>query len=168
MAGNLVGGRRIKSIQRGSTNFNGSFAFIDVAVTSFVLADSIVRIRAVTGANSVGNESTFRIRAVNNTTIRIQKEQAAGSRVVYWEVITFDGVKSKQSGNDVALANGGTVTITTVDPLRSLVFSSSTSGGGSTGTVLPDSGFDISATQLTFRTSYGSSILTNWQVIEFN
>jgi hypothetical protein len=158
----------ISSTQKGSTSFNGSVAFIDVTVTSFVLANSIVRIRAVTGANSVGNESTFRIRAVNNTTIRIQKEQAVGSRVVYWEVITFDGVKSKQSGDDVALANGGTVTITTVDPLRSLVFSSSTSGGGSTGTVLPDSGFDIAATQLTFRTSYGGSILTNWQVIEFN
>jgi hypothetical protein len=169
MAGNLVGSRRIKSIQRGLTNFDGTVTQVDATITSVVTANTIVRIIGLSGGGDIASRSTANIEIINSTTIRMFKAELTNQLQVHWEVIEFENVKSKQTGK-VNLGNGSTVTITSVNTSKSLVFSSVKNGATSAGSIRADSGLVLtSATQLTFRTSYTSGTTeVAWQVIEFN
>jgi hypothetical protein len=174
MAGGMTnasgGGIRIKSIQRGVTNFDGTVLTVSTTLTTpVILANSIVRIIALAGGSDTASTSTANIEFENASTVKMTKSSAINQLLVYWEVIEFENVKSKQSGKTFT-GNGLTVTINSVDVNKSLVFSSLRNDANFGGSVRADSGFVLtSPTQLTFRTSYSSgNTEATWQVIEFN
>jgi hypothetical protein len=166
---NISGGIRIRSIQRGTTNFDGTVIQVDATINSVNLSSSIVRIIALRGTDQgVASRSTALIEFLNATTLRMSKSVATDQLLVYWEVIEFENVKSKQSGKTFT-GNGLTVTINSVDVNKALVFSSLRNDSNTNGSVRPDSGFVLtSATELTFRSTYVvGNTEAAWQVIEF-
>jgi len=115
---------------------------------------------------------TGNAKLLNSTTIRFQKGAENNDVTFKWEVITFNGVKSLQSGA-VTVTTGSTVTINSINTAKSLLFYSCYHAGAVgdafeykrlfTATI-------TNATTLTFAPDATNdvNIFVEWQVIEFN
>lgn len=168
------GGKNIKSIQRGSVSpfGDGAGKSHDITISSVDTSKSIVRLTYFPNGTSPAT-ATVRISLVNSTKINLARfmDNYIYSGVLYWEVIEFNNVKSKQIGS--TSGSGGspkTISISPVDLNKSLVFYSQYSTSTNAAGVFArdsDSGLGLINNNTLELTGQSSSYIF-WQVIEFN
>lgn len=168
----LGGGSNIKSIQRGSTNVVGSS--VNVTISAIDITKAIARVQfSGTGGNSNGYEQNVTIKIVNSTTIQITPSVSSSvTKTVHWEVIELNNVKSLQQGmaSVSTTAVSTTVSISSVDLSKSMIFYSFSTDAGAAGsqTMVLDVSFTNSTTITISYGGYGAPGRVAWQVIEFN
>lgn len=172
------GGSNIKSLQRGQANVYRATTdpwTKDVTISSVDLTKSIVQCGMVNfETEPYLSANLITIEFVNPTTIRIKCEVnqlEATSVYVYWEVIEFNNVRSKQNGEfTVGGTNEPSVSISTINPVKSLVFIKTRMGGGVVDlNEMVTAVSNVAANSLTFMFwSDNAGRIISWQLIEFN
>jgi len=174
-SGNVVGGitgtaSNIKSIQRGQAVFT-SQTTINVTISLVDLTKSIVIVELQNG-NETDPTAVFVQGKLNSSTqLNLSRQGVGNSNAlsIRWTVIEFNNVKSLQTGTSGI--STGTVTISTVDPAKSLVFFSISCYvypvvGTNAGDVRHSAWFN-SSTQIELTFS-GNVSTIYWYVVEFN
>lgn len=153
----------IKSIQRGiSTAWTAVGTEFSITISSIDASKAI----ATVSLNDYTTAAFFAtmVEIVDSTTIKISRITSSDLTPpanIYWEVIEFENVKSKQSGTKAITSNSETTqAISTVDMGKSILFCSFKGNEWIAYNKI------TSATLLTFQYTSGSYI--HWQVIEFN
>ena len=170
------GGSNIKSYQSGV--FTLSTLTGNITIASVGTSKSIVITRAVY-SNNTGDVATFEISSSlsSSTNIALTRYNPAPVSVptvlIYWEVIEFNNVKSKQTGTMSVSSNSSesTQTISNVNPIKCLAFATRSVDTN----LSPNQGqhmFGIkvaSSTSIAIRQQIsGVTCSYEWQVIEFN
>lgn len=162
----------VKSVQRGITGINYGQSSIDVTISPIVVNNSAIFIHTPA---LIGNpcRDIFAGQIINNTTIRLIRGNgsvAAGSRNIYWSVVEFDNVRSRQVGTKYMSGMSTTITFQAVNPEKSLVVLLPITTRNSTSV---DAGryalsayvFD-SSTQMTIHAE-SDQVTVYWQILEF-
>lgn len=155
------GGSNIKSIQRGNTVVTALTG--DITISTVDLNKSIIKLRPDGGSTSAspGTNFTWSVVFLNANTIRITRTANSSHTTVYWEVIEYINVKSKQTGSRTG---SGTVAVSSINPNKSILEISWNSTNADY-TAL-NSGYEI--TNATTLTIAGLSLnACQWQLIEF-
>jgi len=161
------GGSNIKSIQRGT--FTMTATSNTITISSIDITKSVVMV-TITGATSAAYDASSSTKGVltNPTTLTLTRQDTTYGIVVTWVVVEFNNVKSLQTGIKYMSANT-TVTISSVNVSKSLVFDSSDNNNTGVRSQIIDSRCDlINPTTLSFTVSSGVGYNHAWQVIEFN
>jgi len=163
------GGSNIKSIQRGSATIVNGQVKLAITITEVNQSNSIVRVTHI-GTSAEPRISLIRVTFLSNTQIEIEKNSSATPNdLIYWEVVEFNNVKSKQTGS-VTLSSTSVVntTVTSVVLGKSMVFYSHVHSATTT-----DVRAAILSCRLSTATNLASQInlvtaVTGYQIIEFN
>lgn len=169
----LSGGSNIKSIQRGTGSIGSGLAQIDVTITAIDLTKSVVKVTYLDTANSAAYASCVKAEFTSSTNLRLTRGgSTAQSTAVEWEIIEYYSLKSLQTGTLATdgTSLGGTVSITSVDLSKAVLFFTFNNGGTTTtissGTM---TGKLSSSTLITFvNSSEVGSRSIFWFVVEFN
>ncbi|MFZ5352734.1 MAG: hypothetical protein ACOZCL_08425, partial [Bacillota bacterium] len=161
----------IKSVQRGSYTFGGAEDTAWVTISAVNLSNAIIKIsiQNVAAGNTANNSLQVKGKFTSTTQIELKRQYAGGSTYtkVFWEVIEFNNVKSLQSGDVAINTNPKTITISSVNTSKSVMFSSYLTTAGST-TAHIEVGYNLdSATQISFNCQAGDNT-AHWFVVEFN
>ena len=161
-------GSNIKSIQRGSATMNA--LTVNVAISAVDITKSIVKIYMRNTAVSGTGYLTANAEITTSTNLRLAVVAIiVGTEVVDWEIIEFNNVKSLQKGTKVVSTTSEIVTITGVEPTKSVLFISWDAPMSSNMHNLSASGELTNSTTITlFQASSGVVRTIKWQVIEFN
>ncbi|OHD22820.1 MAG: hypothetical protein A2Y34_04330 [Spirochaetes bacterium GWC1_27_15] len=159
----------IKSIQRGSVAFAATATQV-VTLAAVDLTKAVVMINYSFTSNTTPDaaDSSYAAVITDSTTLTITRKTGTSSdtHTVNWTVVEFYNVKSLQTGSYL-LALTGTVTVSNVDPLKSLLFVSAIPGtAGSFPEVLLRATI-TNGTTLTFVIGTTSNLNVKWQLIEF-
>lgn len=163
------GGSSIQSIQSGTAILTAQT--LDVAITAVDLTKSvlIMSIKTTTAGNTRESSLLIRGKLTSATNINFAMDAAFVEQItVKWQVVTFNNVKSLQRGDLALSLTNQNVTISAVDPLKTLLFfnyNSTTATSFVSGNLV--AGSIANATTLNFLQS-GSTKNLHWQVIEFN
>jgi hypothetical protein len=161
-------GGNIKSIQRGETVLTATPMSIPIETVS--LNVTIVRITVRANTTLSDDVEDFVIaRLITANELRLEPYSEMDRVTVVWEIIEFGNVKSLQSGVKTYGTAVNSISISPVNPLKSLIFFTFKKGGAWTGNVrswMYTSEF-INASTISFKANaYYENIA--WQVIEFN
>lgn len=121
----LLGGSggSIKSIQRGEISLDGSATTTTISITEVDLTKSVIIIN-VYGSGGSASVDAVRANFASSTSVVFTRSVAGGIPIVAYQVIEFNNVKSLQSGLTLVNTVPQNVTITAVNPAKSIVFSS--------------------------------------------
>lgn len=156
----------IKSVQRGEFNW-ASETSVDITISSINENNAISIIDYF--PTSYGDRSSTAIQIINSTTIRLTRVSSlASGEIIYWQVVEFNNVKTKQQG--IAQNTTGNIenfTISSIDLNKSILFFSMTSHVGSDvgGFNFKNGGKISTPTTISFKALNGNK--SYWQVIEF-
>jgi hypothetical protein len=116
------GGSNIKSKQSGKVLMNGGTKTVTISAVD--LTKAIVRITYAPSSqsNPSANAVTVSGELTNATTITFTLNQTINNITVLWEVIEFNNVKSLQSGNWNNSLASSTLTVSSVNPSKSMLF----------------------------------------------
>ncbi|WP_294742017.1 hypothetical protein [uncultured Exiguobacterium sp.] len=164
-------GKTVKSIQRGSiAPFNNTtVTTVTVPITAVDFSKSIIRI-SYNPVGTSGNTAAVYARLLetgNSFNLERYASTSVMSQTIYWEVIEFENVKSKQSGfNGVS---SGAATISAVDTSKCLLyFSQLNINSANTGFLASEFSSAVYLSNSTTLNFIGSSTsLVGWQIIEF-
>lgn len=156
----------IKLIQRGETTWG------TVTTKNITLAvpidpkKSVVFVDFYPNTNAAVIQTAIEI--VDATTIGITRTTAtSNTQPIYWQVVEFTNVKSKQTGTTVGTGALNVVTISAINMSKSLlVMSHKSTLAGTTYTSFTRSGKITSATSISLLSVLTTSTIY-WQVIEF-
>lgn len=165
------GGANIKSVQRGSTTVTATTT--NVTITSVDLTKSIVKISFRCASDSVADRSFVTAALTSSTNLRLQVDATPTgvTPLVQWEVVEFNNVKSKQSGNlSFTASTEQSISITSIDTSKSIIFASFRQTAAATGT-----GYGCNSFRIIDSTNIGvqrtnaiaGTTVTEWQVIGF-
>lgn len=164
-----IGGSNFKVIQRGQVNTPNNALTGNITISEIDTTKSIVLLETVGNLN-IPNVDTIRLEILNSTTLKWTRDTTNASSVtpIAWQVIQFNNVKSLQRGTASITGASPTITISSVDTLKSLLFTNFTVGIGTS-----SGAYYSICSQLTNSTTItGISISTltslHYQVIEFN
>lgn len=165
-------GGGITGIQRGTAILAGSATSVNITISPVDLTRSIVLVQSYNHASSATTSALISIRAVINSATNIllvRNEASASHPVTYtWTVIEFASVKSLQKGQKSLALASDTVTVSSVNTSKSLMFFSYSSTGLMAGGIAPVMGSVTNATTLTFnQLGTTPTTLIEWQLIEF-
>lgn len=174
LVGTFAGGG-IKSIQRGTASISAGAQNKLVAITAVDMTKSIARQITIEATGSVGSVVAM-LSLTSNTQLSVDRIYTGDACNINWEVIEFFGVKSVQTGTTTvnAYTTEQSVTISSVNPLKTLSFISVRTNDNTTGqtngaTWKSQQSYVTSATNLFIRCgsagSYTGSI--RWFVVEF-
>jgi len=161
----------IKSYQSGTATWTDNTTTLDIPITTVNKDKSIIKVYINTNANS--DISSIAPTFVDDKTIRLNRSSGAtlGSRTIYWEVVEFINVKSKQSGTFASTSGGVEQTANlsaSVNPLKCLLVVHQTSTTSSNAANYFLSGSRIaSASSLVFLTA-GTGVVIYYQLLEFS
>lgn len=174
------GGKNIKSIQRGILRLDDIGGSETVTISAVDLTKAVVKI-SFSGMGYTFTDTTryslVQAKLTSSTTIVISRGEDSGDMRVWWEVIEFNNVKSLQKGDANALVYNGVygfdvqeVSISTVDPLKSIIFFSykTTALGGSSSIIDAFISCEVMANLLRFEVKIDASNEIHWQLVEFN
>ena len=160
----------IKSIQRGSVSLTAASQTVTIAAVDTTKA--IVRITYFNSAGQQARGDLIQATLTNATTITLALNYYSVAITVEWEVIEFNNVKSLQTGVLSGNAPPQTVTIASINPLKSMLFFSFNTNSSSSN--------DVAYCKLNMYISGATSLYCNyanvtgevkliaWQVVEFN
>lgn len=153
----------IKSIQRGIIDVTS--VSTNIAISTVDLTKSIVRIVNETQLVTKYGDTMGSLTAPTNLNLSFNAYMA--HNLIKWEVIEFNNVKSLQSGTYILTVSGveQIVPISTVNPLKSLLFFSETTDDTSANAIAL--GRIVSAASIGFKSMPVNKYI-KWQVIEFN
>jgi len=171
LTGQGGGGSNIKSFQTGAaviTNLNT----LDIAISAIDTSKSVIRIWVKPAGSNNTDYEAIMAKITSSTQINLSRKTAyAGVNYIQWEVIEFNNVKSKQSGDlTVPFGTAGTfqtTAISSVDVNKSLIFGSFKAIAGDTGIASALNIFKISSATEVSISKAGQSYSAHWQVIEF-
>src|SRR5690625_525750 len=168
----------IKSIQRGVANWSNTNFTNDISISAIEANNSIINVYlAPASINTVieAREITTSGIILDNETIRLERERntnvSSSTYQIYWEVIEFERVKSKQEGTQTTATSAQfTITISSVDITKSTIYFNARSAGREVGH--SGAGPYVHAMQLTNSTTItcrpaAGDKTINWQDIEF-
>ena len=168
-----IGGSNIKSKQSGTVDIAG-LTTKDITISAVDLSKSIVRV--VFGGNAqAGMLNSVLVSAwfINSTTIRVYRYTSSSdtTQPIYWEVVEFNNVKSKQTGELICAAPTTDITISPVNLSKTMLFYYLWSQ--STGYFINNArlgGYLTSQTNLQFSgyAPQNNYIVADWQLLEFN
>lgn len=161
---NIGGGSNIKSIQRGMTSFLSSENNKTIIINSVNPDNTICFVRMRTNGDVWYDMS---IELLSSTQIKVSQYAEHQTDAIIWEVIEFNNIKSKQTGISLIEANAASITISSVNVGKTLIFATQKSK------TTQDGGYAKLSYNLTSATTLGVwTLLSNprdiyWQVIEF-
>lgn len=160
----------IKSRQNGSVLITSASQAITISAVD--LTKAVVRIMARSGTTG-GSAFHYAVSGelTNTTTLTIALYNTGETVTVSWEVIEFNGVKSLQSGSWQAGATTQTLTVSSVNTAKSMIFYSfaSLNGGGGANINEMLTTLEITtSTQLTFKGTGADVWIVKWFLVEFN
>ena len=164
------GGANIKSMQRGALSFPNGVSVQTVTISPVATDISLVKITSY-GTSDTANNTTYKVELTNTTTITISKETTSTIATIYWEVIEYNNVKSKQTGSLNLTTDLETlVGITSINKDKSILYATH-STTHSTSANAPQASrllYSLENNQIALRTAAnGYSAPVRWQVIEF-
>lgn len=167
------GGSIIKKVQTGyvdNDNFfsSGTDTTKDITIESINPDNSLVLIDLFFVPDAQAKYGSLAVDIIDSTTIRFYRNTATSLKYfLRWQVIEFNNVKSKQKGAAFASALGTSVTISPINPSKSIIASSSTNGSNGT-TVSYFSAYSrIESNDSIVVTGHTSSAVY-YQILEFN
>lgn len=170
--GGVAGGKNIKSLQSGTvTPFNNTTTTThNIPITAIDVSKSIVRI-SYFPQGSAGASAAISA-TLSDSSVRLNRYGKAQSMSwpIYWEVIEFENVKSKQIGNSPGNGNiSYPITISPVDVSKTLIFHSQISlNTNAIGMNAQDYSSGLSLTNSTTLNITGSDrAFVDYQIIEF-
>lgn len=156
----------IKSIQRGSTTVNATT--VNVTISAIDLTKSVVMLSIYGRNNQNANVLAVAGALTTATNIAFYVNTAAlNYSVVEWTVIEFNNVKSVQRGSNTTNVMASTFSISSVNPLKSILFASHTTADIYTNGTYPSIAL-TNATTISVAQNNSNSLNIRWQVIEFN
>lgn len=168
------GGAVIKSVQRGSAGILAGQTSTVVTVSQVDVSKSFIKIYS--SATQVGTEYMNSVlplaEITNSTTLTFSRSTgsvASQNVTVFWELVEFASGVSIQSG----IANTSNavldVTISTIDPSKSMVFFSMKSGSGSQNITSAHVCLITNSNNVRFvaPAAPSASVTFNWQVISY-
>ncbi|MFG3611006.1 hypothetical protein [Rummeliibacillus stabekisii] len=161
----------IKSIQNGETGISYPTT-ISISISRVDINKSILIFYYKNGTSgSSVNATEIAVRgALSADQITFYTQYRSDYiKTIYWQVIEFNGVKSKQSGTFTATRNGieETITISAINPSKAFIVASNTAAGSEYSANRLNTAARIkNATTIGINSSAAGDI-TNWQVIEF-
>lgn len=159
------GGANIKSIQNGYFD-SSNFTQKDVAISAVNTDNSIILIE-IAPNNGACREWAMTVEFTSGTNIRFKKGNSGGGGKVFWQVLEFNEVKSKQTGEETATGTT-TITISSVDVTKCILFTTNRSLSTTTDARAVLTSVELTnPTTLTLRRQDGSSRTTNYQLLEF-
>jgi len=166
-------GSNIKSIQRGSVASDSiTSSGLSISISSVDLTKSVVMVHFC--SRSTDQNDLVRAEITSPTEIKLYIGNSTGYayRVIYWEVIEFNNVKTLQKGTTVTTSMDDVdqnISISSVNVSKSMVFSSYSSTNSSPVYVPMKSVILINSTTLKIiKYDYNGLSTHHWQVIEFN
>lgn len=113
------GGNNIKSIQRGTTTITKIPT--DITINAVKPENCIILLSYKRNAYIETHVLLFHGEIVNANTLRILNSYTSADEIVSWQVIEFDKIKSSQKGVVNATTMTASVTITSINPAKSLL-----------------------------------------------
>ena len=169
--GGSGGGGAVSRVQTGVTSFANSNAFKQITISQVDLTKSIVRMSYTSDPVPL-DHSMVAINFLNDTTIDIRRNGASDDvNPINWEVIEYEGVKSLQRGQETYSGTSHAITISAVDPAKSiLVCTFRDDNSTSTEISRFSRAYRLSNATTIQINSLGSatSSIVEYQVIEFN
>lgn len=164
---NEGGGNVMKSYQRGTLAFNTTEIIKSTLISPVISTNSIILCPSFASGNQHTGYNRFTANFVNDSTIRLERGLTGVAVTAYYEIYEFERVKSLQTGlTTVSNSEDNIVSITTVDPNKSMVFYSFHSKTASL-TNGYFAKFELSASAITMR-SHSHPLQVRWWVVEFN
>jgi len=173
----LIGsaGGSVKSVQRGSTTIPISSSTVSVTINEIDVSKSVIMIKLFSTAGTTIDAKDYLVQAkiTNSTTITFTNGGSTSSYPqIYWEVVEFDNVKSKQTGTVTATTTSGNEyapTITAVDTTKSILIATCYYATSITQQRFSCIASRIySSTQIRLIQQTYTTYYWHWQVIEFN
>ena len=168
------GGAVVKSVQRGATTILAGQTYAAVAVSQIDTSKSFVKIYS--SASQVGTEYMYSVLPLaaitNSTTLTFTRDNstvAAQNLLIVWELVEFDHGVSIQSGTANTSNPVLDITISTIDPSKSMVFFSTNSSSGSQNITSAHVCLISNSNSIRFvaPTAPSSSSTFNWQVVSY-
>ena len=168
------GGAVIKSVQRGSATIVAGQISAVVTVSQIDVSKSFIKIYL--NASQVGTEYMYNVTplaeitdSVTLTFSRVSGSVASPSVNIYWELVEFDLGVSIQRGMASTSNDTLDVTISTIDPSKSMVFFSMKSRSSSQNITSAHVCFISNSNSIRFLAPIAPSapVDFNWQVISY-
>ena len=168
------GGAVIKSVQRGVATILAGQTSAAVTVSQIDTSKSFVKIYS--SATQVGTEYMYSViplaEITNSTTLTFSRNTgsvASQNVSVFWELVEFASGVSIQSGIANTSNAALDVTISTIDPSKSMVFFSMKSGSSSQNITSAHVCLISNSNSIRFvaPTTPSASVTFNWQVVSY-
>jgi len=162
----------IKSIQSGTVSFGSADITKTITISNVNVNACLVYVQ-FPSINQNANQQIYSIDLNNSTTITIARNTSGtASSPVYWFVEEYNNVKSFQSGITTPTTTPQSVTISSINPLKSkIVVSAQSTMSANFGTDDYMNSFRITGATTISLETYGGTLAYwrfHWQVIEFN
>lgn len=159
----------IKSIQRGYADIAGSTKNLEVNISEIDKSKSIIRVSPESKGLDSGSLAILG-KITSNSKIELERETSHNVNIgVYWEVIEFNEIKSKQEGQVLVGYGQGfqEINISEIDIEKSIIVGSFKAVAQSS-TLSMVCVFNINTSTQIAVSRYNQNKTVHYQVIEFN
>lgn len=166
--GLIGGGSNIKSIQRGSSVVSAISTDVTISAVDLTKAVVTLSFKSPIGG-TYASKGLIRGGLTSATNLNLSISDSANFPTVDWVIVEFNNVKSLQSGNKVTSVVSDSVTISTVNMAKAILFFSYL-----TSSFLTDfNGILLNvtlatSTSITIKQATAINKDINWFVVEFN
>jgi len=105
------------TVQRGSTDVN-NLTQVDVTISQVDLNRSFIVTSQITNLQTEGNQAFVSAEFVNNTTVRLRKENGTKKVTVAWFVIVWEGASVQRGAFDLSSSTSTTVSLASAVDLK--------------------------------------------------